>query len=86
MLALLPATATVIGLIVLGQVPTARDLAGIALVILGVALHRDAPDRREEPVTAPPAPVHQSLSPSGMPDAKAIRHSGFPGYARSRRG
>jgi threonine/homoserine efflux transporter RhtA len=56
MLALLPATATVIGLIVLGQVPTARDLAGIALVILGVALHRDAPDRREESVTAPPAP------------------------------
>jgi inner membrane transporter RhtA len=45
MLALLPATATVIGLIVLGQVPTTRDLAGIALVILGVALQRDAPDR-----------------------------------------
>lgn len=43
MLALLPATATLIGLIVLGQVPTPRDLAGIALVILGVALHRDAP-------------------------------------------
>lgn len=43
MLALLPATATAIGLIVLGQVPTARDLAGIALVILGVALHRGAP-------------------------------------------
>lgn len=41
MLALLPAAATVIGLIVLGQVPTIRDLAGIALVILGVALHRD---------------------------------------------
>jgi inner membrane transporter RhtA len=43
MLALLPATATLIGLIVLGQVPTLRDLGGIALVILGVALHRDAP-------------------------------------------
>jgi len=41
MLALLPATATVIGLVVLGQVPTIRDLTGIALVILGVALHRD---------------------------------------------
>ncbi len=40
MLALLPATATVIGLIVLDQVPTPRDLAGIALVILGVAVHR----------------------------------------------
>jgi inner membrane transporter RhtA len=47
MLALLPATAAVIGLIVLGQVPTMRDLAGIGLVILGVALHRDPP-RRED--------------------------------------
>jgi len=46
MLALLPAAATVIGLLVLHQVPTARDLAGIALVILGVGLHRDAPAPR----------------------------------------
>jgi inner membrane transporter RhtA len=46
MLALLPATAAVIGLIVLGQVPTVRDLAGIALVIVGVALHRDRPRRK----------------------------------------
>jgi inner membrane transporter RhtA len=41
MLALLPATATVIGLVVLSQVPTPRDLAGIALVVAGVAVHRD---------------------------------------------
>jgi inner membrane transporter RhtA len=41
MLALLPAAATVIGLVVLGQVPTMRDLAGIALVIAAVALHQD---------------------------------------------
>jgi inner membrane transporter RhtA len=41
MLALLPAAATVIGLVVLSQVPTPRDLAGIALVIVGVAVHRD---------------------------------------------
>jgi inner membrane transporter RhtA len=41
MLALLPAAATVIGLVVLGQVPTVRDLAGIALVIVAVALHQD---------------------------------------------
>ncbi len=40
MLALLPATATVIGLLVLSQVPTWRDLAGVGLVIAGVALHR----------------------------------------------
>jgi inner membrane transporter RhtA len=41
MLALLPAAATVIGLVVLRQVPRARDLAGIALVIVAVALHQD---------------------------------------------
>lgn len=42
--ALLPATATVIGVVVLRQLPTAVELAGIALVMVGVALHR--PDRR----------------------------------------
>ncbi len=52
MLALLPAAATVIGLIVLSQVPTPRDLAGIGLVILGVALHRAAPERQGEPAAA----------------------------------
>ncbi|ALG11827.1 EamA family transporter [Kibdelosporangium phytohabitans] len=40
MLSLLPAAATVIGLVVLHQLPTAADLAGVSLVILGVALHR----------------------------------------------
>ena len=42
MLALLPATATVIGLLVLSQIPTVRDLIGIALVIVGVVIHHDA--------------------------------------------
>jgi inner membrane transporter RhtA len=41
MLALLPAAATLIGLVVLGQVPTAADLAGVALVVLGVAVHHE---------------------------------------------
>lgn len=40
LLALLPATATAIAAIVLAQIPTLRDLAGIALVMAGVALHR----------------------------------------------
>jgi inner membrane transporter RhtA len=40
--ALLPATATVVGVLVLRQLPTAVDLAGIALVMAGVALHRQA--------------------------------------------
>ena len=39
MLALLPVFATVIGAIVLRQLPTVQDVAGITLVVLGVALH-----------------------------------------------
>jgi inner membrane transporter RhtA len=42
MVALLPATATVIGIIVLAQLPSAVEAAGVALVIAGVGLHRDA--------------------------------------------
>lgn len=40
MLALLPVTATVLGLLMLRQVPTARDLVGIGLVVGGIAFHR----------------------------------------------
>lgn len=43
MLSLLPATATVIGVLVLGQIPSAAELAGIGLVMAGVALHRAKP-------------------------------------------
>ncbi len=48
--ALLPATATAIGIVVLHQLPSAVDLAGIALVMLGVALHRseDSHDRAHD--------------------------------------
>ncbi len=41
MVSLLPATATVIGIVVLAQIPTALELTGIALVVAGVALHRE---------------------------------------------
>jgi len=41
MLALLPVTATVIGVIVLGQVPGAREVTGIVGVAAGVALHQE---------------------------------------------
>ena len=40
MLALLPAFAAITGALVLGQVPATRELAGIALVIAGVAIHQ----------------------------------------------
>jgi inner membrane transporter RhtA len=49
MVSLLPATATVIGIVVLTQIPTPAEVAGVALVIVGVAVHqqRDTADQRE---------------------------------------
>ena len=42
LLSLLPVTATLCGLVVLGQVPSGPELVGIALVGVGVAVHRPA--------------------------------------------
>jgi inner membrane transporter RhtA len=39
-MAILPASATLIGAIVLVQIPSLRDLCGLALVMAGIALHR----------------------------------------------
>lgn len=47
MLALLPATATVIAAMVLAQIPTPRDLVGILLVMAGIAVHRPARSTRQ---------------------------------------
>jgi inner membrane transporter RhtA len=41
MVSLLPATATVIGIVVLGQLPTAVEVLGVALVVGGVAVHAE---------------------------------------------
>ncbi len=41
MVSLLPATATVVGLIVLGQIPSARQGLGVSLVVGALALHRE---------------------------------------------
>jgi inner membrane transporter RhtA len=41
MVALLPATATVIGIVVLAQIPTVVEVVGVALVVAGVAVHRE---------------------------------------------
>ena len=56
MASLLPATATVIGVIVLAQVPSPAEAAGVALVIAGLAAHRE---RRGavEAVAAEPVPA-----------------------------
>jgi inner membrane transporter RhtA len=60
MVSLLPATATVIGVVVLAQVPSWTEVAGVALVIAGVAVHRE------------PRPADRLPSPDG---AEGHRHA-----------
>ena len=43
LLALLPATATIVGIVVLRQIPSAVDVLGVVLVMIGVAVHKPAP-------------------------------------------
>jgi inner membrane transporter RhtA len=49
MVSLLPATATVTGIVVLAQLPSPVEIAGVSLVVAGVALHR-----QPRPGTRPP--------------------------------
>jgi inner membrane transporter RhtA len=66
MVSLLPATATVIGIAVLAQIPSLAETAGVGLVIAGVALHR-----------APPEPSPQSAAAgSEAPRAPASARAG----------
>jgi len=58
MVSLLPATATVVGLIVLGQTPTPRQLLGISLVVGALAVH-------QERSTAAAAPQPHQRDPAG---------------------
>jgi inner membrane transporter RhtA len=51
LVSLLPATAIAIGVAVLGQVPSRTELGGVALVIVGVAVHRER--SAEAPEVAP---------------------------------
>ena len=51
MVSLLPATATVIGIVVLVQIPSPAEIVAVALVVIGVGLHREAP-RSSDPGSA----------------------------------
>jgi inner membrane transporter RhtA len=41
MVSLLPATATVVGLVVLGQTPSIRQMLGVSLIVAALVLHRE---------------------------------------------
>ena len=58
MVSLLPATAVVIGIVILTQIPTALETIGVALVVAGVALHRDPTGGEQLP--GPPVAVDVS--------------------------
>ncbi|SDW63323.1 inner membrane transporter RhtA [Saccharopolyspora shandongensis] len=47
MLSILPAVATVIGIVVLTQVPTIQELTGIALIAGGVSVHKEPRESKE---------------------------------------
>ncbi|HET9675083.1 MAG TPA: EamA family transporter [Gaiellaceae bacterium] len=47
LVSLLPATATVIGVLVLAQVPSRSEVFGVALVVAAVAVHKEAAGRPE---------------------------------------
>jgi inner membrane transporter RhtA len=65
MVSLLPATATLIGVVVLTQIPSTEELTGVALVIAGVALHR------ESPAPSPRTARSERAAPSGPASARA---------------
>jgi inner membrane transporter RhtA len=44
MVSLLPASATVVGIVVLAQIPSRAETLGVALVVAAVASHREAAD------------------------------------------
>jgi inner membrane transporter RhtA len=61
MVSLLPAIATVIGIVVLAQIPSLLEVAGIGCVAAGVALHRE----RGEEGSAPGGEPHAQASALG---------------------
>jgi inner membrane transporter RhtA len=78
MVSLLPAIATVTGVVMLTQLPTAAELTGVALVIGGVAVHRDL-DRigaRAQRNVDPGARSLHSNSPTGYGRANPANSEG----------
>ena len=65
LVSLLPATATVIGIAVLAQIPTRAETAGLLLVVAGVALHREPRAAAEPPPSlSPPRAVPPAATPT----------------------
>lgn len=91
LVSLLPATATVIGVVVLRQIPSLVEAAGIGLVVAGVAFHREPAGLHscDEALSALPARTRPLPAGSrGHDAARSARHGrdgraqGLPDRAR----
>lgn len=67
-MALLPATATAIAAVVLDQIPSVRDAAGVMLVMSGVALHKPA-----APISACRRQLHRATTEPAEPACRMRR-------------
>jgi inner membrane transporter RhtA len=76
MVALLPATATVIGIVVLGQVPSVTEVAGVVLVVAGVALHQSSTGARRSGAGRPHPIAGASGSRASAASMSASENSG----------
>lgn len=79
MVALLPAIATIIGVIVLTQIPSPEEIAGIGLVIIGVALHRPQPDEFSQAPEPNSTTLPSRRSLAAPPTNAGLRRSARPG-------
>jgi inner membrane transporter RhtA len=61
--ALLPATAVLIGVIVLGQIPTIIEGVAVGFVIVGVLIHKDPESEEVRPTSLEPPPAAVAPSP-----------------------
>ncbi|HLZ22006.1 MAG TPA: EamA family transporter [Ktedonobacterales bacterium] len=66
LLSLLPACATIIGVLVLHQIPTLAEALGVGLIICGVAVHRE-PSSRALPATHSPAQLIEHAADRPLP-------------------
>lgn len=68
MVSLLPATATVIGVVVLTQIPSVTEVLGVALVVAGVAIHQERCTAAEERAATGPDAAASHAPPQPAQD------------------
>lgn len=88
MVALLPATATVIGILVLTQIPSVAEFLGVGFVIIAVALHRDEQPTPFRPQLTSTTSIERPAAHCGAdrsnPHLRRIPRRGLPRHPHPR--